>query len=123
MPNIGALHIYRYLCGNAMWLYKKQAVRLISLLLAAAFLAVLIFASSYISGHATHIHDHDAPDGGCIVCVRVRLAEGFLQQLSFAFAVAVIVSMHCLFLTHIARATDKYLSGSTLVNQRIRLNN
>jgi hypothetical protein len=123
MQNIGELHIYGRCCGNALKPCKKQIVRIISLFLVASILAVLIFASSYISSHAIHAHDHDAPDGGCVVCIRVRTAEGILQQFSFVFAVAVAVSAHCVDSMRIARAVDKSLSGSTLVSHMIRLNN
>ena len=103
---------------------KKQSVkRLIALVTCALFITGALLSAAFVFTHINHKHDHNAPDGGCVVCAQISVAENLLKSLSAALAGAGLI-LGCLSaIRSILKLVSFNTDFLTLVHLKIRLNN
>ena len=97
--------------------------RIIALVFLVCFLFVSILSSAFIFTHAEHEHDHNGFDGSCTTCTQLQNAENVLKQFSTALA-GVLFSIAGLFAAIATlKAIAVYVSLSTPITLKIRMNN
>ncbi len=102
---------------------RQKAVRFIALVLCTLFIAASLFSAAYILTHADHVHDFDAPDGGCAVCEHMQAAADLLKNLTMIAATAAVAAGIFFASLSFLKSGHLWLCSDTPVDRKVRMNN
>lgn len=102
---------------------KRLLIKNIALILYLCFIVVSFLSTTFILTHANHEHDHDGPNGSCVTCIHLTIAENLLKQLAAALVAAVLAFALSLFILFRLKHSASCVGSSTLITLKVRLNN
>ncbi len=130
-----AFYIRFYLCIWRMAMkqffkYKSKGkdnpniTRITSLILFVSVISVSILLKILTLSHINHVHDHKGLGGSCTVCVQIEVEEVLIKQLQSGLVEKTILvfSLYSLLVFYL-KFSDFYVSLSTLVSLKVRLDN
>ena len=102
---------------------RKTKRRIIALAFLVGFLGLSILSGTFLLAHAVHEHDQNGVHGSCAVCVQLQSAENTLKQFGMAISGMLFSITGFYAVVKSLREIFVFLSFSTPVALKIRMNN
>lgn len=101
-------------------LSQKQTTgkRFAAVLLAVMVFGILLFSNLYISEHI----QHDCTGEDCPICAQIQSAESLIHQLGCGLMVFFAMLGICLIYAALLPVFCFFISGKTLISNKVRLN-
>ncbi|MDR2043033.1 MAG: hypothetical protein LBQ15_01430 [Clostridium sp.] len=102
---------------------RTRRVRLSALLLCILFCLASSLSAGYLFTHVGHVHDHEAPEGGCATCANLQVAANLLKTFTAAVAWAAVFKGVVLAFPPLWKPGRSRFLADTPVKRKVRMDN